>query len=425
MTRPGWRAVWAMAVGVPVALACGLVAPRLWVAGPAWVVLVLLLMGADALLALRSRMFHLVPEVPSAIETVRVGVARFGLEGPAPLGLEAVLEATELLDVRAVGPLAFSLTPRRRGTARLLRLHVRWRGPLGLISRQLVVPLDRDVAIIPAVSLVQEEAARLFSRERATGTALQRERAESMEFHALREYQRGDDPRGINWRQSARHGKTLVRETRAERNRTVMLAVDTGRLMSEPLAGGVPRLDHAINAALVMAYAGLKLGDRMGLFAFDARPVLAGATVLGTGAFGALQRMAAGLEYSAEETNFTLGLTELGACLGGRSLVILMTEFADTTGAELMLENVGRLLAQHVVLFVTFEDDELSTLADAEPRTPDDVSRAVVAGSLLAERDLVLARLRRMGAEVLSAPVRQLGPALIRRYVDLKRRDGL
>jgi len=427
---PSWRAVAVMAAGVPVALAAGLAQAELWVAGPAWILATLALMGADALAMRRPAQFRLEASLPSTMEAGRPADVLFRFEGRPPPWLEASLEADGRLDVQpqvqamaGTDALRFTLTPRRRGTAAFARLHLRWQGPLGLARRIRALPLDRTAAVIPQVSRVREEAARLFSRSRAVGHAVQPDRAESMEFHALREFQRGDNPRGVNWRQSARHAKLLVRETRAERNRSLVLAIDTGRLMSEPLADGLPRLDHALNAALVLAYAGLKLGDRVG--PFGARPVLASGTVRGTAAFGALQRMAAALEYSAEETNFTLGLTELGGTLGGRALVIVMTDFADVTGAGLMIENVGRLLQRHLVLFVAFHDDELAALAEAEPRTPDDVSRAVVAGTLLAERDLVLARLRRMGAEVVSAPVQQLGPALIRRYLDLKRQDRL
>ena len=264
----------------------------------------------------------------------------------------------------------------------------------------------------------------MFSRT-AMGQAVQPDVADSMEFHALRDYQPGDDPRGVSWRQSARHGKVLVRETRAERNRVVMLAVDTGRLMSEPLAGGLSRLDHALNASLILAYAGLKFGDRVGLFAFADRPVRSSGLLRGAHAFAALQRLATGLDYTTQETNHTLCLTELGAGLDTRSLVIVLTEFADTTGAELMLENVGRLLAKHVVLFVAFQDDELVAMAEAAPETPDDVSRAVVAGTLLLERERVLARLQLLGADVVSVPGRALGPALVQRYLELKRRDRL
>lgn len=436
MIVPSWRAVAVMAAGVPVALALGVAHAELWIAGPAWTMAALTLMGADALAMRRPAQFRLAASLPDTIEAGRPADVLFRFEGRPPARLEASLEADARLDIQpqvqtmaGTDALRFTLTPRRRGTATFARLHLRWQGPLGLTKHIRALALDRTVAVIPQVSRVREEAMRLFSRNRAVGHAVQLDLAESMEFHALREFQRGDNPRNVSWRQSARHAKVLVRETRAERNRSLMLAIDTGRLMSEPLAGGLPRLDHALNAALVLAYAGLKLGDRVGLFAFDARPVLASGTVRGTAAFGALQRMAAALEYSTEETNFTLGLTELGGTLGGtqggRALVIVMTDFADLTGAELMIENVGRLLQRHLVLFVAFQDDELTALAEAEPRTPDDVSRAVVAGTLLAERDLVLTRLRRMGAEVISAPVQRLGPALIRRYLDLKRQDRL
>ena len=422
-----------MAAGVPLALGFGVVREALWVTGPAWIAAVLVLMAADALLMRRPGQFQLRPALPAVIETRRTAQATFHFDGRPPPGLEAALETDARLEVspatRSLAPgasvLAFTLRPRRRGAATLSRLHLRWRGPLGLVRRVQARALDRVIPVIPAVSLVREEALRLFSRNRASGQAMQLEQAESMEFHALREFQRGDDPRGVNWRQSARHAKLLVRETRAERNRTIMLALDTGRVMCEPLAGGLPRLDHALNAALVLAYVSLKLGDRVGLFAFDERPVLASGTVGGTAAFGALQRQAAALDYSVAETNFTLGLTELAASLGARALVIVFTDFADPTGAELMIENVGRLLTRHLVLFVAFRDDELAAMAEAEPVTADDVSRAVVAGSLLAQRELVLARLRRMGAEVIDAPARQLGPALIRRYLDLKREDRL
>ena len=427
---PTWGAVAAMATGVPVALACGLADDGWWIAGPAWIGAVLVMVAADALAMRRSAGFEAEAGVPSAIETARPGEAVFCFPGRPPPGLEVVLEADPRLacsPARCVvapgGAARFTLTPRRRGTAVLHKLHLRWGGPLGLVRRVETRVLDRAVAVIPAISLVREEAMRLFSRTGSTGRAVQQDWADSTEFHALREFQRGDDPRGVNWRQSARHAKVLVRETQAERNRTLMLALDTGRLMSEPLAGGLPRLDHAINAALVLAFVGLKIGDRVGLFAFGDRPVLSSGTVSGTAAFGGLQRLAAGLDYSTEETNFTLGLTELGAALGGRALVVVLTDFADTTGAELMIENVGRLLERHAVLFVTFRDDELAAMADTAPEDADTVSRAVVAGTLLAEREVVLARLRRLGANVVEAPARGVGPALIRRVLDLQRPD--
>jgi uncharacterized protein (DUF58 family) len=204
----------------------------------------------------------------------------------------------------------------------------------------------------------------------------------------------------------------------------VVLALDTGRLMSAPL-DGLPRIDRALNAALLLAYVGLKLGDRVGLFAFDARPRLSTGTVSGPNAFALLQRRATALDYSEEEANFTLALTQLGGELKRRTLVIVFTDFADTVGAELMVENIGRLSRKHLVLFVVLRDAELERMVEAEPRTPEDVSRAVVAGRLMAEREVVLERLRRLGVLVLDAPLDRLGPGLLNGYLDVRARELL
>jgi uncharacterized protein (DUF58 family) len=232
------------------------------------------------------------------------------------------------------------------------------------------------------------------------------------------------DRRTIDWKQSARHGTLLAKEFRAERNHPVILALDTGRLMCQPLAG-LPRIDHALNAALLLAYVSLKAGDRAGLYGFDARPNISSGPLSGPNAFAHIQRLAASVDYSTEETNYTLGLTQLSGQLSRRTLVVVFTDFADTTSAELMLDNVSRLLSQHLVIFVVMRDDELEDLQRQAPTNADDVSRAVVAAALLRERELVVTRLRRLGVQIVEAPADQIGPALLSRYLDLKRRDLL
>jgi uncharacterized protein (DUF58 family) len=230
------------------------------------------------------------------------------------------------------------------------------------------------------------------------------------------------DLRAIDWKQSARHGKLVAREFRTERYHNIVLALDSGRLMSAPLAQGA-RIDRAINSALLLAFVSLKLGDRVSLFAFDARPRVASGLVSGMTAFASLQRLAAGIDYSTEETNFTLGLTSLAGRLDHRSLVVVFTDFVDPTSAELMIEHVGRLTRTHLVLLVTFRDEELEALAEAEPSDPEAVSRAVVAGALLKQRHNVLSRLRRLGVQVLESRAEALGPALVNRYLDVMRRE--
>ena len=301
---------------------------------------------------------------------------------------------------------------------------LRWTGPLGFAWIQHAYPLSRSLPVIPDVESVREEAVRLFERNNESGLQVRLDRGRGSEFHALREFQPGLDPRQMDWKTSARHNKLIVKEFRVEQNQHIVAVLDTGRLMSEPLAGQ-PRLDRAIHAILLLAFVGLKLGDRFRLFAFDSRLRLRSGSVSGVRAFPALQRLAAQLDYSAEETNFTLGLTQLAGDIEHRSVIILFSDFSDTTSAELMLENVAQLLKRHIVMFVVFRDEELESMRRAEPETARDASCSVIADMLLKERDLVMARLRQMGVEIVVAPVDRLGTGVISAYLALKQRIGL
>ena len=232
------------------------------------------------------------------------------------------------------------------------------------------------------------------------------------------------DRRAIDWKQSARHAALLARDSRIERNNQIVLAIDAGRAMAEPVAG-VARLDRAVSAALLAAYVALKLEDRVGLYAYAEQPIGASAITGGIGAFPAMQRLAAGIDYSARETNHALGLTRLAQSLDRRTLIILFTEFSDPASAELMLRAAGILLARHLLLFVVHRDEELETLAAAVPDTAEDVTRAVAAAALLRERAIVAARLRRMGVHVVEARHDAAGSALVDAYLGLKRRGVL
>jgi uncharacterized protein (DUF58 family) len=202
----------------------------------------------------------------------------------------------------------------------------------------------------------------------------------------------------------------------------VVLAIDGGRLMSQPI-GGVPRVDRAVNSALLLAYVSLRVGDKAALFAFDSKPRIATGMVSGTQAYPAIQALAAGIDYSTEETNFTLSLSTLSGQLERRSLVVIFSDFADVTTAEYMIENVARLVRRHVVLFVTFRDEDLEAIGGAEPMAPEDVAQAVLAGDLARARDEVLLRLKRLGVEILDVRAAELGPQLLNRYLDIKRRE--
>jgi uncharacterized protein (DUF58 family) len=433
MIYPTSRAVFFVAIGVPVALLFGVAAPDLWLAGIAWIVLSVGILVVDALAAGMPSSLRIVAELPGMLAMGQSARATFHLTfdaARAPRQAEAALDAGARLQIlpsrRSVqfvhgrGAAEFPVTPLRRGEGRIEKLWVRWTSPLGFHWVQKSETIGRSIPVVPNVQAVKDEALRLFRRDGPLGLLVQLSGGESAEFHALRDFQTGMDRRAIDWKQSAKHAVLRAKEFHAEQNQHLVLVLDTGRLMSEPL-DGQPRLDRALHAILLMAYVALKLGDRVGLFAFDEKPRLKSGTVAGARAFPLLQRLATGLDYSTAETNFTLGLTQLASDIERRSIIVIFTDFVDTTSAELMLENVGRLLRRHLVLFVAFRDQETETLRRAEPKTPEDVARAVIADALLREREIVIERLRRLGTEIIDAPAGRIGMRLLNAYIATKR----
>jgi uncharacterized protein (DUF58 family) len=423
-----------MALGAPLALGVALAAPGFWTAAAAWIVLACGLMVADVLLASPPRRLALSAEAPGSLGVGRPGEARLiaAFEGPAPREVELAIGLDERLTAQPArqtvrvqdrrAEAVVNLVPQRRGEGRIEGLWARWRGPFGLVWLQRHVAEGARLPVTPDIEGVKAQALRLFARDAPIGAKPLTDRGEGSDFHALKEFQTGMDLRDIDWKQSARHLKLIGREYRTERNHHVVLAIDSGRLMSAP-AAGLPRIDRAINAALLLAFVGLRLGDRVGLFAFDSRPRVASGLASGPQAFPLIQRLAATIDYTTEETNFTLGLTALSGRLDRRALIVVFTDFADATSAELMVENVARLMRTHLVLFVVFRDEELESLRDQAPATPQDVSRAVVAERLLKQREAVAAKLRRLGAQIVDAPADGLPLAVLNGYLDVKRRE--
>ena len=427
-----------LAAGIaPLALLIALAAPAWWTGGLILLALLLACCALDALAGARTRQAEVSCDAPGQAgigESFPVTLhARFperrprgmefalGASGPveAPFGLAAQGEPAK--DGFAA---AIVLQADRRGTVHLDDVWIRWRGPLRLLWKQRRLGLGRRVLITPDIRRLREASAQMVNREAMFGIKAQLHIGEGAEFEALADYRQGMDRRAIDWKQSARHTRLTAKEYRTERNNNVVMALDAGRAMCEPIEG-VPRIDRAVSTALLTAFVALKDGDRVGLFGFDAKPRAASQPISGPRAFAMLQRVAAGIDYSASETNYTLALATLTAELQRRSLIVVFTEFTDTINAELMLNAVGTLLKRHLVLFVVLRDEELESFASAEPTEPDDVSRAVTAASLLRERRLVITRLRHLGVHVVEAASGEAGPALVAAYLDLKRRSML
>jgi uncharacterized protein (DUF58 family) len=407
-----------------------------WATGAALPLTVLLALAVDAALAPARRQVEIEVRAPSLMSigmtarlAVSVAARRIGgrrcavlceLSGPLqPLGVTQVDWSQS-----GQGLAEWPLAARRRGEGRVERIWLRWTGPLGLIAVHGRHDVGRTIAVTPNVAAVHAMALKFAQQDALFGQKQMRQQGEGSEFRALRDYVPGLDHRFIDWKQSAKHRALMCKEFLTERNQQIVFAFDCGHLMNEPL-DGVPRLDHAINAGLQMAYVSLRYGDRVGVFGFDARVRNFAKPIGGMPNFHLVQRQMARLQYRSEETNYTLGLMDLMGRLDRRSLIVVMTDFVDTVTAELMLDNLQRLSARHLVLFVTLRDRELAGLASAVPANLDGIARAVLAQDFVNDREVVLQRLRRAGVQCLEAETGQLGPELVNRYLEIKRREIL
>ncbi|RKQ72106.1 uncharacterized protein (DUF58 family) [Litorimonas taeanensis] len=435
---PTQKAVWLLALGIPVALFFAVVIPALWAIGAAWAVAIIGLLLLDMLLALPAK--SMTPRLTTSPRLYigtdeRVTFDFKNLQNTPPKTAEFRLTTNNRVscapdialfraDENHQAIVQFDITTRRRGHAHLHCLWSRWQGPLGFIWQQRQDPLNKIIAIVPNTEVVRNTALQFFSKDAIFGQKIQNLRGEGTEFDALSEFLPGMDKRAIDWKHSARHNTLLAREYKTERNHNIVFALDSGYLMCEELIDQasvkLTKLDRAISAALIMGYVSLKMGDRVGLYSFDKAPHLYSSPVSGTSQFASLQNQTAQIDYSNEETNYTFGLSYLAQKLRRRSLIVVFTDFIDTTQSELMLETITRLIKRHVIIFVAFKNQPLEDLANLHPKEPDDISRSVIAQTLLSERDIVLAKLKRMGVDVIDANPDTLNIDIVNRYLELK-----
>jgi uncharacterized protein (DUF58 family) len=434
MMRPTPRTVLIFAGGIPLALFVVIYNPGLWVLSFNYGILVLLAAASDLLLAFPPRLLDVKVATPERLyigerATITVTIAatrwrrktRFELIADQRGDVEPPTIAAGELEVGQAARIALTVNPRRRGQVKVVLVSLRWRGPLGLVEFTRRVAVDRTIDVVPNARGVHSAALQFFAQEAIYGIKTQQQTGEGAEFEALREYVPGFDSRFIDWKRSARHRKLVCKEFRTERNHQIILAFDTGYLMLEPV-DTLTRLDHAINAALMLAWVSLQGGDLVGTYGFDAAVRQFLRPVRGVSGFARIQRATAELDYHHQETNFTLGLAELNVRLRRRALVILFTDFVDTITAELLIESMQRVANRHVVMFVTQRGTVLQRAVDAVPARFADVAQAVIANDLLRERSIVFERLERLGVHCLDVPSRGLSTALINRYLLIKRR---
>lgn len=311
----------------------------------------------------------------------------------------------------------------RRGDDAFGDLHLRVAGPLGLAWRQRRVDQADAVRVVPGVLEVKRyRLLGLRNRLREAGFRSVRQRGEGGAFESLREYVRGDDPRTVDWKASARRGNLIVRQFELERRQNVVIAIDAGRLMTQKV-GERERLDYALTAALLLADVARVHDDAVGLLVFSDR-----VEAFIPPARNSVSRLAQALgEVHARmvEPNYPAAFTYLAKQVRKRSLLVLFTDLIDPLASAALVAQLTRAADRHLPLAVAIRNPDLEAAAALTAADEATVYRRAAAEELLQARAAALAAMQRAGVLVADTRPGDAVPAVVNRYLDVKRRGML
>ncbi len=336
-----------------------------------------------------------------------------------PLPLELSVSAKSRAKAR------YAVTPAKRGRFTFGELHLRVHGPLGLVAHERLHPAQVEVSVFPdmrgASRLLLGDAVLDFVN---LGLRQLRRDGRGSEFARLRDYAQGDSVRDVDWKATARRTRPVTRVMEAERSQTVLIGVDAGRSMAA-MVDGLTKLDHAVNAALFLAFVAVRNGDRVGLvvFADGVKSYLAPAT--GRAQYrkivDALYTATPHLTY----VDYLALFKELNVRLVKRSLLCLFTDFIDEDQASTMVDPLRRLAKRHVPLCLSVKDAALARLLQTPPPDAEIAFQHAVASELLMDREAMKRKVGRDGVTVIDVEADQLSLAAVNKYLEVKSRGVL
>ena len=349
--------------------------------------------------------------------------------------------------------LRYRVEPNERGDWETGWLYVRYRSGLGLAERWARAPLTQTVRVYPALRTGEEQQI-FLARSRQIDLQLRQARLRGLgrDFESLREYREGDDLRDICWTATARRGSPITRQYQTERSQPVWLVLDCGRLMRARVAVGTlgkpgvssdrfsspgskpempvwaagehvhSKLDYACTTAVALAQLALYSGDRVGLLAYGQG--IQQRLLPGRGAAHMRQIIESLAQVRAEgsEADHLRATATLNRLQPRRSLILWVTDLAETAMRPEVIDGALQLLRRHVLLFVAMAQPEVEMIADARPKNVEQMFRAAAAQEMAGRRELLLARLHEQGALTLDLNPEALTSTVLNQYLTVKER---
>ena len=421
-----WRFVVLVAFGIVPIVVFNSIAALGW-----WLLVVLLIGTVDLLLAGSPRKLVFERRLPgtirlgdsSAAELFVTNVGRRTVRGRIRDGWQPSAGATGNHSAITVPAgerrsVTTALSPFRRGERRAVHVTVRSFGPFGIVARQASIRSPGSIKVLPPFNSRKHLPSRLARLRELDGATSVMVRGQGTEFDSLRDYVRGDDVRSIDWRATARRKDLVVRTWRPERDRRVVIVVDSGRTSAARIENE-PRLDTAFESALLLAALATKAGDRVDLVIYDrrVRGRVQGAT--GPELLSRMVNSMATIDPELIEMDWSVVPGLVRSISSSRALVILATSIDAPGASRGLLAMLPQLAKKHLVVVSSVIDPDV--IATSKLRSDrNEVYLAAAAERALLDMSRVSAAIRQSGAEVVTGSPSELPPALADRYIALK-----
>ncbi|HEY3988980.1 MAG TPA: DUF58 domain-containing protein [Acidobacteriaceae bacterium] len=334
------------------------------------------------------------------------------LDEPATYRLDAYPEARATIRYR--------FTPAQRGDHAAGKLYLRYRSKVGLAERWAIADLTQTVRIYPTLRTPEENRLYLARHHRIElQMRLRRQRGMGRDFESLRDYLEGDELRDICWTASARRGSLVTRLYEMEKSQPVWLVLDAGRLQGARV-GRYTKLDQSAAAALALAQIALTSGDRVGLLAYGRETQQLVLPGRGAAHLRLLLDALAQVRPEPLEADHLRATATLMHRQSRRSLILWMTDFAETAMQPEVLDAAAQLVRRHLLLFIAISQRDVQRLASATPETIDAMFETAAAQELLDRRERLLRRLEERGAMTLETQPESLAGSVLNRYLEVK-----
>jgi len=348
------------------------------------------------------------------------------------------------VEPRGSAEVTYGLTPNRRGDFRFGRLHARTTSGLGFWHRQFEREFEAEARVYPDTSAVRRyELALREGKMRDIGLHLLRLRGRGTEFESLRDYTSDDEFKSINWKASARRGKLISTNYEIERDQTILICIDCGRMMTSMAVSRnatgeneeapglnsteVPlsKLDCAINATVLLSHVAASMGDSVGLLLFADGVINYLPPRKGRVQTGQIIEALYAVQPSLVEPDYQVAFEHILARKIRRSLVITFTDIIDPEASRELLQNSAAIRRHHNAMCVTINNLDVIDLANSYPVSGAELYDKAMAQRMLTQRGAVLEALRGVGVGIVDAQASQLSVATVNRYLEMKSRGAL